>query len=61
MAVFFTVQFGSQPHGMYKPAKQKAKKRLPGKHYDTKSYLCPKKPAPFTQAKSQCLTLTLVH
>ena len=37
MAVFFTVQFGSQLCGIYKRANQKAEKGLPGKHYDTKS------------------------
>ena len=42
VAVFFTIQFGSQPHRMYKRAKQKAEKGLLGKYYDTKSYLCPK-------------------
>ena len=34
-AEYFTVLFGFQPHGIYKAANQKAKTRLPGKHYDT--------------------------
>ena len=32
VAVFFTIQFGSQPRRIYKPENQKAEKRLPGKH-----------------------------
>ena len=32
MAVFFTVQFGSQSRGVYKPENQNSEKRLPGKH-----------------------------
>ena len=36
---FFTVQFGSQSRGIYKPANQKAEKVLARKrHYDTKSH-----------------------
>ena len=33
MAVFFTVQFGSQSRGIYKPANQNSEKGLPGKHW----------------------------
>ena len=32
VAVFFTIQFGSQPRRIYKPENQKAEKGLPGKH-----------------------------
>ena len=38
MAVFFTVQLGSQSRGVYKPATQDSEKGLPGKHCHIKSH-----------------------
>ena len=43
MAVFFTVQFGSQSRGIYKPANKNSEKGLPGKHCHTKSHLISKR------------------
>ena len=39
MAVFLTVQFGSQSRGIHKPANQNSEKGLPGKHCHTKSHV----------------------